>query len=249
MATNDRRICAVIFDLDDTLVDTRSAFAAAISAAASAVIPEVPESAHAELLAVWRADPQGHYRRYTRGEIGHGEQKRARVGHLHQHVGLPAPGDEEFARWDAVYEQTFTRSWVAFDDAVACVQAVRMSGLGVGALTNADWERQQQKLEATGLAADVPLVVAVDTLGFGKPDPRVFTEACRRLGVAPAQAMYVGDELDTDARAAVRAGLHGVWLDRPGRRRGVAAEDQVPQARAEGVSVITGLAELGALLD
>jgi putative hydrolase of the HAD superfamily len=66
-----------------------------------------------------------------------------------------------------------------------------------------------------GLADDVPLLVGVDTLGFGKPDPRVFAEACRRLGTEPARTAYVGDELDVDARAAVAAGLRGVWLARP----------------------------------
>nr|WP_082570968.1 HAD-IA family hydrolase [Cellulomonas sp. Root485] len=55
--------------------------------------------------------------------------------------------------------------------------------------------------------------------GFGKPDPRVFVEACRRLGTAPERTAYVGDELDVDAVAARAAGLLGIWVDRPGARR------------------------------
>ena len=86
----------------------------------------------------------------------------------------------------------------------------------VGALTNAATEYQVRKLTRAGLAADVPLLVGVDTLGFGKPDPRVFAEACRRLGTEPGRTAYVGDELDVDARAATAAGLRGVWLARPG---------------------------------
>ena len=63
------------------------------------------------------------------------------------------------------------------------------------------------------------MLVGVDTLGFGKPDPRVFVEACRRLGTAPERTAYVGDELDVDAVAARAAGLLGIWVDRPGGRR------------------------------
>ncbi|MFS0703320.1 HAD family hydrolase [Cellulomonas sp. 179-A 9B4 NHS] len=60
--------------------------------------------------------------------------------------------------------------------------------------------------------------------GFGKPNRRVFVEACRRLGTDPSRTAYVGDELDVDARAAVAA------------------------ARAAGVHVVTSLAQLPDLL-
>ena len=83
----------------------------------------------------------------------------------------------------------------------------------------------------------------MDTLGFGKPDPRVFLEACRRLGTDPARTAYVGDEPDVDAAAARDAGLVGVWLDRPGARR-----RPVDEATLDGVTVIRSLTELPAAL-
>ena len=97
---------------------------------------------------------------------------------------------------------------------------------------------QTLKLEAVGLAADVPMLVGVDTLGVGKPDPRVFVEACRRLGTAPGRTVYVGDELDIDAQAASAAGLLGVWLDRPGPRR---IEVSAEEIAAAGVATISSL--------
>lgn len=80
--------------------------------------------------------------------------------------------------------------------------------------------------------------------GSGKPDPRVFAEACRRLGTDPARTAYVGDELDVDARGALAAGLVGVWLDRPGTRRGGPHPEDPASARASGVHVVHGLADL-----
>ncbi|WP_084693153.1 HAD family hydrolase [Actinomadura atramentaria] len=44
----------------------------------------------------------------------------------------------------------------------------------------------------------------------------MFAAACAALGLPPRRVAYVGDRLDTDARGALRAGLHGVWLDRSG---------------------------------
>ena len=75
-----------------------------------------------------------------------------------------------------------------------------------------------------------------------------FVEACRRLGTDPGRTLYVGDELDIDATAARRAGLRGVWLDRPGTRRGgVHLEDPAAAAEA-GVDVVTTLDALPGLL-
>src|SRR5690606_22584142 len=110
-------------------------------------------------------------------------------------------------------------------------------------LSNALVELQTRKLAAAGLP-DVPLLVGVDTLGFGKPDPRVFAEACRRLGTDPARTAYVGDELDVDARAALAAGLVGVWLDRPGARRVRVTTREIDAARRARVVAIAGLTEL-----
>ena len=115
---------------------------------------------------------------------------------------------------------------------------LREAGLRIGALTNAATALQDEKLRRTGFP-DVRVLVGVDTLGFGKPDPRVFLEACRRLGTDPARTAYVGDEADVDALGARDAGLVGVWLDRPGARR-----HPVDEASVTAVAVIRSLAEL-----
>ncbi|MCV2394011.1 HAD family hydrolase [Actinotalea sp. M2MS4P-6] len=230
----------VLLDVDDTLVDTRAAFEAALAEVARVYLPEVGEARLAEVVMTWRADSGGWYRRYTRGEVGYVEQRRARANELHDLFGGPALDGDGFARWDAVFEAAFEDAWRAHDDAVATVAALVGRGLAVGALTNAAVGYQTRKLERAGLE-QVPVLVGMDTLGVGKPDERVFHEACRRLGTDPARTVYVGDELDIDAVAAVRAGLVGVWLDRPGTRRHVVPEAEIAAARSVGVHVVATL--------
>ena len=72
----------------------------------------------------------------------------------------------------------------------------------------------------------------------------MFLEACRRLGTAPSRTVYVGDELDIDARAALAAGLHAVWIDRPGARRGGAYLEDPAVAAADGIHVVASLSEV-----
>ncbi|MET0788221.1 MAG: HAD family hydrolase [Cellulomonas sp.] len=235
----------VLFDIDDTLVDTRGAFVHALTGVARRWLPDLPADRHHELVAVWRADVGGHYAAYTRGEVSYGEQRMARANELHERFGGPALDAVGFARWDETFEAEFSGAWSAHPDVDAVVDRLLAAGLAVGALSNAAVAYQTRKLERAALLERVPMLVGVDTLGFGKPDPRVFAEACRRLGTAPERTAYVGDELDVDAAAARAAGLVGVWLDRAGGRRLDIDDDEI---EAAGVVVVRTLDELpGAL--
>lgn len=253
----------ILFDVDDTLVDTKAAFARSIAAVRTQYLSHVPLEREPEILAHWRTDPGGFYRRYTRGEMDHLTQRRHRAVRLHETFGGAPITDESFAAWDELFWGTFEQSWTLHDDAKAAVAAVVDAGLRVGVVTNAAVELQERKLKLAGLA-DLPVLVGLDTLDLGKPDRRVFLEGARLLGTDPARTAYVGDEPTIDALAAHQAGLTGVWLDRAGHRRGpgydaAVADAAVPTAavadpqdpvalREAGVVVIETLAELPAAL-
>ncbi len=239
----------VLFDIDDTLVDTRGAFTQALARTARHYLPHLgPERDH-EVVAMWRRDAGGHYAAYTRGEATYRGQRMTRANELHAAFGGPVLDDAAYDAWDALFEDAFSSSWQALDDADKAVRALLDAGVAVGALSNAGTAYQTAKLARAGFGDDVPMLVGVDTLGFGKPRPEVFLEACRRLGTEPSRTAYVGDELDVDAAAAVRAGLIGVWVDRPGARRHVISDEAVEAAVAAGVVVVGSLVELPGALD
>lgn len=237
------RVQAVLFDLDDTLVDTTAAFAAAVAAMAAEFLPHLPPERYPEVLATWRADTGGHYQAHVDGLVDYRTQRMARAQQIQDQFGGLALDEAGYQRWTQVWDRTFSSSWVAFDDAAATLAELRAAGLAVGCVTNAGTAQQSAKLAATGLTDTVPLLVTLDTFGVGKPDPRVFHEGARRLGVQPDRVLYVGDEPMIDARGATAAGLRGVWLDRPGRRRGTPGEDPDGLA-ADGIPVIQGLTEV-----
>ncbi|PZR52296.1 HAD family hydrolase [Xylanimonas oleitrophica] len=237
----------VLFDVDDTLVDTRAAFGEAVAAVRREFLPHVPAAREPEMLAVWRDDVHGHYRAYTRGELGFDEQRRLRADELHVALGGPRVDVDLYPRWVEVFWGAFERSWEAHDDVAATLGALVAAGVSIGSVTNARVALQESKLATAGIDG-VPVLVGVDTLGFGKPDPRVFLEACRLLGTDPARTAYVGDEPDVDARAAAEAGLVGVWLDRPGIRREGPSAGSPDDAALPGVHRITGLHELHGVL-
>lgn len=79
-------------------------------------------------------------------------------------------------------------------------------------------------------------IVTSEDLQIYKPHVSMFREVCVRLGVSPAQAVYVGDSPWHDIVGARNAGLRTVWLNRHDRAW---PEDIEPPE-----TVITSLAEL-----
>lgn len=49
-------------------------------------------------------------------------------------------------------------------------------------------------------------------VGCAKPDPRIFQRALDELGMAPADAVFVGDSLPRDMAGARAIGMRHVWL-------------------------------------
>jgi putative hydrolase of the HAD superfamily len=63
-----------------------------------------------------------------------------------------------------------------------------------------------------GLSPFLTVVVDSACVGYVKPDPRIFFTALAELGVAPAQALFVGDSLRRDMAGARAIGMPHVWL-------------------------------------
>jgi putative hydrolase of the HAD superfamily len=90
-------------------------------------------------------------------------------------------------------------------------------------------------LEPAGITDLVDGVVTSAEVGAPKPHPRVFERALAIAGVAPSEALHVGDKVDNDVEGAAAAGVRAILVQREGE----------PLA---GVEAIRSLRELPALL-
>jgi FMN phosphatase YigB (HAD superfamily) len=96
-------------------------------------------------------------------------------------------------------------------------------------------------LERAGVAGLFETVVVSDEVGWRKPHPAIFARALDRLGISPAQALFVGDRADIDVVGAQRAGMHAVWINRGGQ--------PLPAGVAPPEFEVRDLAELTGILD
>jgi len=67
-------------------------------------------------------------------------------------------------------------------------------------------------LEEAELAPLLATIVDSSVVGVRKPDPAIFALAVERLGVEPAEVLYVGDSFEKDIVGAHAAGLRTGWL-------------------------------------
>jgi HAD superfamily hydrolase (TIGR01549 family) len=71
-------------------------------------------------------------------------------------------------------------------------------------------------LEREGISDLFDAIVVSDEVGWRKPSPVIFETALARLGVAPGDALFIGDRLDMDVAGARAVGMTPVWINRDG---------------------------------
>jgi putative hydrolase of the HAD superfamily len=112
-----------------------------------------------------------------------------------------------------------------FPETRACLERWHRAGVPLGLVTNGDATQQRYKIERWDLARFFRVVVIEGEFGVGKPDAAVYRHALDSLGAAPNDALMIGDNLDFDVDGAQRFGLRGVWIDR--HARGIPAASAV----------------------
>ncbi len=204
-------IAAVLFDLDDTLLDTGTAWRLGVARlVAERANGAVPLAAAA---AAWDAAFPFWFEEYLRGRISLAGSRTGRVRQWADAVGVSVPRGEELA-WFDTYVEGYRQGWALFPDARPALAA--LASLPLGLVTNGDSALQREKVAALGLDAALDVVLVSSEVGPPKPEPDIFLAAAARLGVQPRHCLMVGDRLERDIVGALAAGMGAAWLRRPG---------------------------------
>lgn len=104
------------------------------------------------------------------------------------------------------------RAWWIDVDALRVLAEAARSGLRLGIISNFDTRLRELYIR---LALDrlFSVLVCSAEVEVEKPDPWIFHVACRVAGVAPEQALHVGDDLERDVEGATQAGLSALHYD------------------------------------
>ena len=183
-------IRAVLFDLDGTLIDT---------------LPDLHAAACAMLNDLGRPPlPLESIRAY----VGRGIPnliKRVLANSLHVAEDPNPPPPEAVASYRRHYAHENGRNAQVYPGVLEGLASLRAQGVPLGVVTNKADTFIQPLLEQTGLSGYFEVLVGGDRLPKVKPDPMPLVWACGRLGVSPAETLFIGDSIN-DALAARAAG-------------------------------------------
>jgi putative hydrolase of the HAD superfamily len=132
---------------------------------------------------------------------------------LCEHLGAPPPSP--FAAAELYHRFGRAEAWEVYPEVAGTLAALGRLGLRLAVVSNWD-ERLPPLLDDLGLGRRFDAVVYSAAIGVEKPDPRIFLHALERLGVAPEDAVHVGDSVREDVEGALAAGMEALHLVRPG---------------------------------
>jgi putative hydrolase of the HAD superfamily len=104
------------------------------------------------------------------------------------------------------------------DGALLLLDGLRRSGRKTGIVTNGSAASQRAKIASLGLADKVGTIAISEDIGFAKPSREIFAYAAMALGLAPERCAFVGDNLEKDVVGSTQAGMKGILYDKFGRQ-------------------------------
>ena len=190
--TTPLAVSAVLFDLDGTLLDTLPDLHAAVSAMLRDLgRPPLPEAA-------------------TRNYVGRGIAnlvKRVLANSLDVADDAAPPPQDALDSFRRHYASENGRQVRPYPGVLEGLKALKAKGIPLGVITNKAQAFTLPLLELTGLSGYFDVVVSGDLLPRQKPDPMALIWACGRLGVSPAETLFIGDSIN-DFLAGRAAGCH-----------------------------------------
>jgi phosphoglycolate phosphatase len=198
-----RRIGAIGFDLDGTLLDTANDIAAAINAM-------LAEFGRDPLPLEWITDAIGQGLPVLVSRVLTEVQSRDPSPPIDAALALTIAG--------RTYAEHLTDTTVAFPGVHDGLKQLQAAGYQLACITNKPERYTRPLLARQDLLACFACVVAGDTTPHRKPHPEPLWHACQELAIPAYDWLYVGDS-GNDVAAARAAGIP-VWILEYGYREG-----------------------------
>jgi putative hydrolase of the HAD superfamily len=192
------KIAAVLFDLDETLLDRTQSLKQFVLAQYQRFYPHfrhVPSAAF--LRRVVELDAHGAVWKDTVYQQLLAELKITSVG------------------WEELlddYVTHFTDACVDFPNLHATLGALVARGYRLGVVTNGRSPFQEQNIAALRIRHYFGTIMVSEAEGVRKPDPAIFLRAAARLQTRAEEVVYVGDNPQADIAGAQRCGMKAVWF-------------------------------------
>ena len=234
------RLSAILFDIDDTLCATtefaRRARRNAVEAMIGAGLDVPAERLLTELEEVIAEFSSNYEHHFDKLLLRLDPERRSRSSR----ALIVAAGV-------AAYHDTKFRELRPFPGVPELLSDLKRKGVRLGVITHGLAVKQAEKLVRLKLVdyMDPAAIFISDEIGINKPNPKLYKTALSALGLEAREAMYVGDNIESDVIPPKSLGMITVWARLAGGRH---AMRELPSAEAAPDHVIESFDGLRVLL-
>src|SRR3954451_6725727 len=137
--------------------------------------------------------------------------QQTRVRSMLGDCGVPRAGQDEFIA--RVRDIGAHNRIDAYDEVGEVLHGLRARGIALAICSNWDWDLHEA-VESARLTGSVDVVVSSAWIGARKPHPRIYSHTLEQLGIAPDNALFVGDTWTCDVEGPRAAGMRTMYLRR-----------------------------------
>ncbi len=216
---------ALIFDLDDTLLDFTLSEENSLNKLHAAFFSEFTLS---HFKKTYHEINQNLWSLVPLQKIAPSELKIKRFDLLLSLLKLP----HSSCRVAEHYEEALGKEVFWMPDAEEAILKFKQSH-SIGIVTNGLTSVQEAKYKASGLENICKSFIISEKVGLSKPNKAIFDLALEELQVKPHEALMVGDSLESDFVGAINASLDFCWIN----PKKSALPSHLPQPRYEASSL------------
>ncbi len=228
---------ALVFDLDDTLLDYSASGAQVWDELFQEYAPRFGVESkqlsrvHQRVSDWYWADPE----RHRLGRQNLRTSRRQVLQLVIEQLGLDCStlGDEMADAFTLKREPRIR----PFPGVMQTLRVLKERGIRMALVTNGSSEFQRNKVRRFDLDQVFMTIIIEEEFGVGKPDRKVFLSALAGLGAEPSGAWMVGDDLARDIQPALNLGLEVFWVD----HQGVGLPADMPPARIHILETVNDL--------
>ncbi|HIF13785.1 MAG TPA: HAD family hydrolase [Dehalococcoidia bacterium] len=155
-------------------------------------------------------------------------------------VSINSEQFEAFSR--AIDEPFLAHSPTIYPTAQSVLSAIREMGVRTALISNVGSTSPgvyRRYLDREGISQYLEYLTFSNEIASAKPGAKMFTHTLEKLGVAPENALHVGDNLHADVGGAKDVGMSAVWIQ--------GYDDREPRVQPD--FTISGLDELPVVVD
>ncbi len=211
-------ICAIFFDLDNTLADDSGSLKQALEKTLPLISDRYPDLTLTKVYQEFRRVNTWHWENYDQSPIGTMKSAQEVRSHIAaetlESLGYP---DRELAGLMAqIFQVERRNTYACYHDTMSVLQSLK-TNYSLVLVTNGNSEMQREKIAKCGLEPLMDAIFIAQETGFSKPSPEIFQKAMLSVKAKPESSLMVGDHAEKDIQGAMAVGMRTAWIRRENR--------------------------------